>query len=329
MLRIATFNVNGIRAAQRRGFEDWLSATDPDVVALQEVRCPPEALPPDVFGDRHLTYDPGTLAGRNGVAVLTRVPPAAVRTWGAPALLRSPGGPLVHGAARSADDAGVRSHAGMPSPAPLPQPGLARGLGRFAQEGRYVEVDLADRPLTVASLYLPKGGLPAHLQEPGRMREAPDGGARHARKMGFLDAFGRQLARSRRAARAQGREFLLLGDLNIAHTELDLFFWRRNRAAVGFLPEERAWLDAQLGPRTLVDVVRRLHPDRPGPWSWWSWLGGTYARDQGWRIDYHLATPALARRAVASHVDRESADGVRISDHGAVVVDYAVDPTPV
>lgn len=293
------------------------------MVALQEVRCPPEALPADVFGEHHLAYDPGTLAGRNGVAILTRHPPAAVRTWGAPVLLRAPGGgPTLH--RFEADDGrGMPSEPDLSSPSQVrPQPGLARGLGRFAHEGRYLEVDLADRPLTVASLYLPKGGLPAHLQLPGRMREAPDGGARHQRKMRFLDSFGRQLARSRRAAKAQGRDFLLLGDLNIAHTELDVAFWRRNQQAVGFLPEERTWLEGQLSPRTLVDVVRRLHPDRPGPWSWWSWLGGTYARDQGWRIDYHLATPGLARRAISAHVDRESSDGVRISDHGAVVVDY-------
>lgn len=315
MLRVATFNINGIRAAQRRGFGDWLTGTDPDVVALQEVRCPVEALPDGAFGDHHVVYDPGTIAGRNGVAVLTRQAPAAVRTWGAPVHVRAPGGVVLH---RDPDDHDGTSgpegaEAGMP---------LARGLARFAHEGRYVEVDLADRPLTVASLYLPKGGLPAHLQRPGRMREAPDGGAKYRRKMGFLDSFARQLARTRRAARARGRDFLLLGDLNVAHTHLDVAHWRRNQKAEGFLPEERAWIDAQIAPRTLVDVVRRLHPDRPGPWSWWSWLGGSYARDEGWRIDYHLATPALARAAVSAHVDRESAAGVRISDHGAVVVDY-------
>ena len=79
-LRVATFNVNGIRAAQRRGFEAWLAEREPDVVALQEVRCPPAQLPPGVFGDHHLTYEPGQIAGRNGVAVLTRTRPAAVRT---------------------------------------------------------------------------------------------------------------------------------------------------------------------------------------------------------------------------------------------------------
>lgn len=308
MLRIATFNVNGIRAAERRGFGPWLQGCDPDVVALQEVRCPVEALPSDVFGDHHLTYDPGTIPGRNGVAVLTREAPAAVRTWGAPVLLRPPGSSATHLSAAS--DLGD----GIP---------LARGLSRFVTEGRYVEVDLADEPLTVASLYLPKGGLPAHLQVPGRMREAPDGGARYARKMGFLHAFARQLRRTRRAARARGREFLLLGDLNVAHTELDVAHWRRHQRAEGFLPEERAWFGDQLSPRTLVDVVRRLHPQTPGPWSWWSWLGRTFERDEGWRIDYHLATPGLARRARATHVHRAGEDGVRVSDHGAVVVDYS------
>lgn len=304
MLRIATFNVNGIRAAERRGFGAWLDGCAPDVAALQEVRCPVAALPTDVFGDHHLTYDPGTIPGRNGVAVLTRQAPAAVRTWGAPVLLRPPGS--------TASDLGEPGD-GIP---------LARGLSRFVTEGRYLEVDLADQPLTVASLYLPKGGLPAHLQVPGRMREAPDGGARHARKMGFLDAFARQLHRARRAARARGREFVLLGDLNVAHTELDVAHWRRHQRSEGFLPEERAWLGEQLSPRTLVDVVRRLHPHTPGPWSWWSWLGRTFERDEGWRIDYHLATPGLASRATATHVHRRGEDGVRVSDHGAVVVDY-------
>src|SRR5699024_4688936 len=80
------------------------------------------------------------------------------------------------------------------------------------------------------------------------------------------------------------------------------------------LPEERAWLGEQLTPRTLVDVVRSLHPDEDGPYSWWSWLGQSFAKDAGWRIDYHLATPRLARTAVRAHVDREHG-GVRLSDH--------------
>ena len=287
MLRVATFNVNGIRAAARRGFGPWLAAGGCDVVALQEVRCPAPALPECVFGDLVLSYDSGDRAGRNGVAVLTREPPAAVRTW------------------RTARP-------------------LARSLREFADEGRYLEVDLADRPLTVASLYLPKGGLPAHLQTAGRSREAPDGGARYARKMRFLDGLARQLTWSRRRAAADGREFLLLGDLNIAHTPLDVVAWRRQTKVEGFLPEERCWLDDLLGPRRLVDVVRRVNPETQGPYSWWSWLGDCFANDTGWRIDYHLATPGPARTAIGEGTDRPVSAAARLSDHAPVIVDYAV-----
>ncbi len=303
VLRIATFNVNGIRAAHRRGFGRWLRDRGCDVIALQEVRCPVGQLPEGAFGDRHAVYDPGVLAGRNGVAVLTREPPVTVRSWGSPPVVVTPEGGVSEASMGEADV-------------------LARELRAFAHEGRYLEVDLADAPVTVASLYLPKGGLPAHLQIPGRMREAPDGGARYERKMAFLKGFARQLDRSRRAAKARGREFLLMGDLNIAHAELDVHHWRRQVRSEGFLPEERAWLDSQIGPRRLVDVMRRVHPGVQGPYSWWSWLGGSFANDTGWRIDLHLATPGLARTAVAAVVDREPSRDERLSDHAAVVVDY-------
>ncbi len=306
MLRIATLNINGVRASHRRGFGDWLATRGCDVVALQEVRAPVGSLPPGAFGDYHVVYEPGQIPGRNGVAVLTRERPVAVRTWDAEVLVRAPGEEHLH-----------------TEPAPDGVP-LARGLGRHAHEGRYVEVDLAEAPVTVASLYLPKGGLPAHLQVPSRMgREKPDGGARYERKMRFMTAFARQLARTRRAAAARGRDYLLMGDLNVAHTRLDVASWRRSQTSEGFLPEERAWIGAQLSPRTLVDVVRSLHPDVEGPYTWWSWLGGTFERDAGWRIDYHLATPRLARTAVRAEVDRDHR-GVRLSDHAPVVVDYDV-----
>ncbi|MFV8172450.1 MULTISPECIES: exodeoxyribonuclease III [Mycolicibacterium] len=284
-MQVVTFNVNGIRAARRRGFDAWLAAREPDVLALQELRCPADELPE--LPGYHLAHDLGTLPGRNGVAIATRMPPAAVRSW------------ATH-------------------------PPVARGLRAFAHEGRYIEADLAGAPVTVGCLYLPKGGLPAELQRPGSMREQPDGGAKYRRKMGFLDAFARELTRNRRAAAATGREYLLLGDLNIAHLQHDVTNWRAARKMEGFLPEERAWLGAQLGPRTLVDVVRRLHGDRPGPLTWWSWAGTSFDKDVGWRIDHQLATPTLARAATAVTVDKElSADG-RLSDHAPLVVDYAL-----
>lgn len=305
MLRIATANVNGIRATHRRGFGDWLAGRDCDVVALQEVRAQADKVPDAAFGDYHVALETGSIAGRNGVAVLTRRPPVAVRTWSGSALRGTP-----HCTAADLRD--------IPADDRVP---LARKLRPFTTQGRYIEVDLADAPVTIACLYLPKGGLPAELQRPGRMREAPDGGARYDRKMGFLAGFARYLTLTRRAAMADGREFLLMGDLNIAHTRQDLAAWRRNQQNDGFLPEEREWFGQQLSARTLVDVVRRLHPDEDGPYSWWSWAGQSFAKDAGWRLDYHLASPRLARAAVTTQVDRDFR-GVRLSDHSPVVVDY-------
>lgn len=266
-LRVATVNVNGIRAAARRGFGAWLAARDCDIVALQEVRCPTALLPYEVFEGYHLSYHEGNLPGRNGVALLTRQAPLAVRE----------GFGYAHDA-----------------------------------EGRYLEVDLPG--LRVASLYLPKGGI-------------PDGDAdellRYRRKMRFLRSFRPYLTRARREAKAAGLEFLVMGDFNIAHTRHDLKNWRANQRSEGFLPEEREWLGSILSPRTLVDVVRRLHPDAEGPYSWWSWRGQSFANDTGWRIDYQLASPGLAARAHTGGTDREPDYESRMSDHAPVVVEYS------
>ena len=290
MMRISTFNVNGIRAADRRGIAGWLERRRPDVVALQEVRCPVDQLPLGVLGDYHMAYQSGTLPGRNGVAVITRVPVVEARSW-------APGFVL---ATRNGVD--TAEHVEAP---------LARELKQFATHGRYLEVDLADAPLTIASVYVPKGGSPFDDTAPA-----------HEAKMRFLAGFARQVGRARREAASRGREYLLMGDINIAHTALDLANAKGNVKNAGFLPVEREWLDGFLTPRTLVDVVRRLHPDQAGPYSWWSWRGQAWARDTGWRIDYHLATPKLAAKALAGGTDRDESYEARISDHAPVTVDY-------
>ena len=270
-MRVATVNVNGIRAATRRGFADWLAARDCDLVALQEVRSPAELIPAEALAGYHFSYHTGDRAGRNGVALLSRTPPVAVR----------------HGFGNPAFDA----------------------------EGRYLEadLDLHGWRLTVASLYLPKGG---------RADDTATELARYRRKLRFLRSFRPYLTRARLAAKASGREFLVMGDFNIAHTRKDLRNWRTNGRAVGFLPEERAWFGSLLGPRTLADVVRNLHPDTAGPYSWWSWMGNAFNTDTGWRIDYHLATPGLAAAAISGGTDRAATYEARLSDHAPVVVDY-------
>ena len=319
-MRIATFNVNGIRAAGRRGFRDWLAASDADVVALQEVRCQVRDLPMDVFGGYHLTYDSGELAGRNGVAILTREPPTGCFGW--------------------SDDI-VRVNASAP---PVRQPSI------FAREGRLIGVDLAGAGVTVVCVYVPKGGVPLAIApvDGGREGYTPQQqDDRYKRKLAFLRRFTAEISARRAACEMAGRQLLVLGDLNIAHGPADLHNWRGNLASEGFLPAERAWLDATVGPaassvrldgrrilaptvawpamiRPFVDVVRGLNPDVDGPYSWWSWQGQSFAKDVGWRIDYHLASPSLAATARRAWVDKAVSAEFRVSDHAPVVVDYAV-----
>jgi exodeoxyribonuclease III len=181
------------------------------------------------------------------------------------------------------------------------------GTAEFEDSGRYAEVDLPG--VTVASLYLPSGEVGTERQE---------------EKDRFTAAFLPYLVDLRARAAADGREVLVCGDWNIAHREADLKNWRSNRKNSGFLPEERAWLDRVLDPADggYVDVVRALHPEVEGPYSWWSYRGRAFDNDTGWRIDYHMATAGLADRALKATVERAASHDLRWSDHAPVTVVY-------
>lgn len=168
----------------------------------------------------------------------------------------------------------------------------------FDAEGRYLEARFGS--LSVVSLYLPSGSA---------------GPERQASKDRFLQIFTVPLA----ALRQDGREALLCGDFNIAHTARDLKNWKSNQKNSGFLPHERAWMDRTLGAGGYVDVYRRLHPEAEGEgYTWWSNRGQAWAKNVGWRIDYHLATPGLATRAQVARVSKDR----RFSDHAPLTVDY-------
>ncbi|WP_309227666.1 MULTISPECIES: exodeoxyribonuclease III [unclassified Mycolicibacterium] len=168
----------------------------------------------------------------------------------------------------------------------------------FEAHGRYLEVDTAG--VTVASVYVPTGEA-----ETDRQLEKE-------RFMATIAA---------RMAELHTRDAVLCGDWNIAHTENDIKNWKGNLKKAGFLPSERAWL-TELLTTGWVDVVRVLHPDVAGPYSWWSWRGKAFDNDAGWRIDYHLASPTLAVRATSARVDRAELYALRWSDHSPVTVSY-------
>ena len=166
----------------------------------------------------------------------------------------------------------------------------------FDEEGRWLEVHFDE--LIVISLYLHSGTSSQQRQ------------AIKYQAMELLAARFAQLERS-------GKDVVVAGDFNIAHTEKDIRNWRGNRKNSGFLPEERQWFTELLASGLWVDVFRTLEPEAE-KYTWWSQRAGSRRRDVGWRIDYQIATRALAERAVSWTIDREP----EISDHAPFAVSY-------
>lgn len=176
------------------------------------------------------------------------------------------------------------------------------GSPEFDLEGRYVEAryDKPGRKFSIISSYFPSGS---------------SGEDRQAAKFRFLSQMEPHLARLK-----SEREFILVGDINIAHKEIDLKNWKGNQKNSGFTPEERAWMTQLLDPHAgvgLVDVFRTLN-QQPEQYTWWSQRGQAWAKNVGWRIDYHLATPGVAALARREHIYLAQ----RFSDHAPLVMDY-------
>lgn len=258
-MRIISFNANGIRAAARKGFFEWLARQDADVVCIQELKAQQHQLEGDdtFFPEGyHCFYEEATnRKGYSGVALYAR---------------------------REPDE-------------------LIRGMGHeeFDAEGRYIEARFGN--LAVASLYAPSGSSGDHRQ---------------ASKDRYLEYFLPYLERRK----AAGDDFVLCGDLNIAHKEIDLKNWRSNRKNSGFLPYEREWMDRLFDEVGYVDAFRAVNPN-PDEYTWWSNRGRAWEKNVGWRIDYHIVTPGLADRIEAAHVYREE----RLSDHAPLTLDYDYD----
>lgn len=266
---VITANVNGVRAAGRRGGLAWLRDSGADVICLQEVRATHEqmheALAEHGLDSWHVAHAPAPELGRAGVAVLCRNAPLAVR-----------------------DHVKVDGMDGL---------------------GRWVEVDV-DSPLgkvTVVSAYV-------HSGEAGTPKQDD--------KYVFLAAMDKRLAALARKAARDGSHVLVCGDLNIAHSEVDIKNWKGNIGKAGFLEDERAHLTSWFA-KNWVDLGRRLGGEGPGPYTWWSWRGQAFDNDAGWRIDYQVASPALAERAVSAVVGRADTYAERWSDHAPLIVEFA------
>jgi len=253
-MRIITANVNGIRAAARKGFFSWMARQRADVICIQETKAQLHQLEDRVFWPRHYHayFHDAEKKGYSGVAIYSRQKPSKVIT----------------------------------------------GLGwpDVDAEGRYLEVRFG--ALSVVSLYLHSGSSSEERQQI---------------KFDMLDRFMPYLRKLRR----KRREYVICGDWNIAHKQIDLKNWRGNVKNSGFLPEERAWMDELFGPAGFVDAFRVVDP-RPDQYTWWSNRGQAWDKNVGWRIDYQVVTPGIAKTVQAARIYKEK----RFSDHAPLIMDY-------
>ena len=172
------------------------------------------------------------------------------------------------------------------------------GWARADDEGRFLQVDFGK--LSIVSIYLPSGSSSEERQ---------------AIKYDFMDRFMPVLVQMRK----KRRNYIICGDWNIAHREIDLKNWRGNQKNSGFLPEERAWMDEVFGTVGLVDAFRVVN-QQPEQYTWWSNRGQAWARNVGWRIDYQVITPGLRDKVKAAHIYKDE----RFSDHAPLTIDYDV-----
>lgn len=253
-MRIITVNVNGIRAAARKGFYDWLKRQKADVVCIQETKAQKGDLKDAHFCPEgyHCYYFDAEKKGYSGVALYCKEKPKKIVT------------------------------------------GL--GWDWADKEGRYIQADFDH--LSVASLYMPSGS---------------SGEVRQKVKFDFMDRYLKVLRKIKKSK----RPFVICGDWNIVHKEIDIKNFKSNQKSSGCLPEERAWLDALLTKEGFVDAFRVVD-QRPLQYTWWSNRGRARENNVGWRIDYQIITPNLKGKVEKARVYREKF----FSDHAPLIIDY-------
>jgi len=255
-MRIITLNCNGIRAAARKGFFNWLATVDADIVCLQETKAQIDQLTDPIFhpDNFHSYYFDADKKGYAGTALYCRAKPLKI----------------------------------------------TKGLGfEIADsEGRYLQADF--NGFSVASLYLPSGSA---------------GEERQARKLAFMGQYMQHMEMLRK----DDREYIICGDWNICHKEIDLKNWKANKKNSGFLPEERQWLDELYYELGFIDAFRMVNQDAD-QYSWWSNRGQARAKNVGWRLDYHVISPGLQDKVISAEIYTAQ----NFSDHAPVILDYNI-----
>jgi exodeoxyribonuclease-3 len=255
-MKIASWNVNGIRAAEKKGFLDWLNSNQYEIVCLQETKAQPEQLNE------------------------TLLRPAGYQSFFASAEKKGYSGVALYFHEK------------------LGNPKITLGLGsdEFDNEGRTICAEF-DQFILYNGYF-------------------PNGQRDHGRVPYKLDYSRTLLAQALEKQKETGKGIIICGDVNTAHTEIDLANPKTNQKTTGFLPEERVFIDEVLAAG-FHDVVREFHPDERGQYTWWTYRGNCRERNIGWRIDYFFVDQLLRSNVDKAYITPE----VLGSDHCPLVLE--------
>lgn len=195
-------------------------------------------------------------------------------------------------------DAEKKGYSGVGIYSRLKPDNITVGLGcaHADTEGRYIQADFGK--LSVASLYMPSGS---------------SGEERQSIKFDLMDCYMEILKQQIKSK----RDFIICGDWNIVHKEIDIKNFKSNQKNSGCLPEERAWLDDVFNKVGFVDAFRVVN-QKPDQYTWWSNRGQAYANNVGWRIDYQIVSPNLGNCIQKASIYKKE----RFSDHAPLIIDY-------
>lgn len=233
-MKLVSWNVNGLRAIYKKGFEKAFKELNADIFCIQETKMQEGQIELELQG-YHQYYNYAERKGYSGTAIFTKKEPINV-TYGI-------------------------------------------GIEEHDKEGRVITLEF-DK-FYMVNCYTPNSG-----------REL----ARLEYRMIWEDEFKKYLIRLDKQ-----KPVIICGDLNVAHTEIDLKNPKSNRKNAGFTDEERSKIDNLLNSG-FTDTFRKIYPDKEGAYTWWSYMFNARANNAGWRIDYFLVSDRISKNIKDAYI---------------------------
>ncbi len=242
-MKLVSWNVNGLRAIYKKGFEESFKELDADIFCIQETKMQEGQIELDLQG-YYQYYNYAERKGYSGTAIFTKKEPLKV-SYGI-------------------------------------------GIEEHDKEGRVITLEF-DK-FYMVNCYAPNSG-----------REL----ARLEYRMTWEDEFKKYLIKLDKQ-----KPVIICGDLNVAHTEIDLKNPKSNRKNAGFTDEERSKIEELLNSG-FTDSFRKMYPDKEGAYTWWSYMFNARANNAGWRIDYFLVSDRISKNIKDAYIYSE----IMGSDH--------------